>query len=359
MPTRSQSKGGPRGSGRPTEEGAHLRPPGSTARFSDPGYRSATKPQNSTTTFYIAGPLSGYLLCRQASDRGCPRLRSWQSISILDLAPSEPRPRDEKAITTMEENGSTFNQSAPSDLSAGVQKTTSAKKAASNRENAQKSTGPKTEEGKARSSANSYVHGFYSKRCFPTPQQWALDGAEFLALIKDLRQRFEPQDAFESRQIEKIAADYVLRARLMHHEQKILSFEFPFETRSSTSLPRLQANIERQIAKDIELLQDLQAERKAKCGSREAESEAGWVNESVIGSPIITEAASPQSPASDNTERAETKPTTPQQSLLDDGGVEHLSCSTGEKNAETKPKMTFMEFIDNVVLKDNSSEAAN
>ncbi len=62
-----------------------------------------------------------------------------------------------------------------------------------NRENAQKSTGPRTEEGKARSSKNATKHGFNSKEFIVADDQQE----EFASLSKSLRKQVSPLGALE------------------------------------------------------------------------------------------------------------------------------------------------------------------
>ncbi len=62
-----------------------------------------------------------------------------------------------------------------------------------NRENSQKSTGPRTDEGKARSSKNATKHGFNSKEFIVAEDQQE----EFDSLSKSLRKQVSPLGALE------------------------------------------------------------------------------------------------------------------------------------------------------------------
>ena len=62
-----------------------------------------------------------------------------------------------------------------------------------NRENAQKSTGARTEEGKARSSKNATKHGFNSREFIVGDDQQE----EFVSLSESLRQQVSPEGALE------------------------------------------------------------------------------------------------------------------------------------------------------------------
>jgi hypothetical protein len=70
---------------------------------------------------------------------------------------------------------------------------TSQKQIEANRRNAKKSTGPRTPEGKARSSRNAITHGFYS-RDLVIPGEFP---ESFEALHEGFRESFLPTDAIE------------------------------------------------------------------------------------------------------------------------------------------------------------------
>ena len=71
-----------------------------------------------------------------------------------------------------------------------------------NRENAKKSTGPRTPEGKAASSRNSLVHGMTSGKFLPP----GADPDEFFQLLDQFRARFQPFDPVEDALVERLAA---------------------------------------------------------------------------------------------------------------------------------------------------------
>jgi hypothetical protein len=73
-----------------------------------------------------------------------------------------------------------------------------------NRENAKKSTGPKTAEGKAASSKNALKHGIYSKfACIPGEDPEKLD-----ALREDLRVEHQPASLTEEILVDELAHHY-------------------------------------------------------------------------------------------------------------------------------------------------------
>lgn len=72
-----------------------------------------------------------------------------------------------------------------------------------NKANAQKSTGPKTPEGKATSSQNAIVHGLSAKRLLIEGE----DAAEFESVREQIFSEFTPESALEIQLVEKLAAD--------------------------------------------------------------------------------------------------------------------------------------------------------
>ena len=83
---------------------------------------------------------------------------------------------------------------------------------AANKLNSQKSTGPKTPEGKAKSSRNRLTHGFFS----PAALLPSEDGATFIALINDLKAEFEPATTTEEILVEKMAQAQWLTQRALN-----------------------------------------------------------------------------------------------------------------------------------------------
>ena len=77
-------------------------------------------------------------------------------------------------------------------------------RAAVNRVNAQKSTGPKSEQGKAASSQNSFKHGLYSKALLIPGE----DRADFEALRADLAAEHRPVGVTEELLVDEIAQHY-------------------------------------------------------------------------------------------------------------------------------------------------------
>src|ERR1035441_2269350 len=70
-----------------------------------------------------------------------------------------------------------------------------------NRENAKKSTGPRTAEGKAASSRNRFLHGLRANKHILLDE----DPEEFLFLLNDLFDRFQPAGDGEEKLVLRIA----------------------------------------------------------------------------------------------------------------------------------------------------------
>jgi hypothetical protein len=81
-----------------------------------------------------------------------------------------------------------------------------------NRLNAKNSTGPKTPEGKAKSSMNRLTHGFASSS-FITPEE---NGHEFIALLDDLTAEHRPMTPTEQILVEKMAQNHWLTQRALN-----------------------------------------------------------------------------------------------------------------------------------------------
>lgn len=83
--------------------------------------------------------------------------------------------------------------------------TTSSRKAAANRKNALKSTGPTTPQGKRRVAQNALRHGFFSQCLLVKHPDGKEDEGEYAAFYAALRKHYEPMDWLEELWVEKIA----------------------------------------------------------------------------------------------------------------------------------------------------------
>jgi hypothetical protein len=83
---------------------------------------------------------------------------------------------------------------------------------AANRANAQRSTGPQTDEGKAKSSMNRLTHGFASAQSIIPGE----DQEGFLALLSGLRTEYQPVTPTEEILVEKMAQTQWLTQRALN-----------------------------------------------------------------------------------------------------------------------------------------------
>ena len=97
-------------------------------------------------------------------------------------------------------------------------KTVSEKQLAANRANAQRSTGPRTPEGSARSRWNALTHGALAKAIIPFSLVPYESRQAFDELLSVLCEEFAPASAIEELLVERIAVSYWRLARLVRAE---------------------------------------------------------------------------------------------------------------------------------------------
>jgi hypothetical protein len=98
------------------------------------------------------------------------------------------------------------------------QSTASDRRAAANAANARKSTGPKTAEGKARSSRNALKHGIFCKQLLMPGE----DGGQLREIRKDYYFTLKPQNALELAMVERIVQSHWRLARCERAEKTML-----------------------------------------------------------------------------------------------------------------------------------------
>ena len=131
-----------------------------------------------------------------------------------------------------------------------------------NRANAQHSTGPKTPEGKAASSENSFKHGVYSSQLvIPGEDPAALD-----ALKADLRAEHQPVNTTEEILVNEIAEHYWRIRRYRAMEPKLFDTDDPEKlhvafTKLLPVLQRVLTAAERGLNKSLTALRQLQKDR--------------------------------------------------------------------------------------------------
>jgi hypothetical protein len=160
---------------------------------------------------------------------------------------------------------------------------TSEKQRKANRLNAQKSTGPTSPGGKARSCLNAARHGFTGQVLIMSDEDRKCYDAFCLAIVKDLR----PKGAMEIQFAHAVADDFWRRNRMKGIEEGILSFGPIFnriemnadnpqidhaarqvlavirDPKQFALLSLYGQRLDRAIEKNLTLLRKLQAERQA------------------------------------------------------------------------------------------------
>ena len=94
----------------------------------------------------------------------------------------------------------------------------SERKAAANRANAQRSTGPRTPAGKARASLNALRHGILAKAAFNLVLEGEERRAEFEAIVAGLAQEYQPRTVAEHLMVQQLAGCYWKLAKVWTFE---------------------------------------------------------------------------------------------------------------------------------------------
>ena len=187
----------------------------------------------------------------------------------------------------------------------------SEKKLQANRKNAKKSTGPKTPEGKAKSSRNALKHGLLAQQILINDDDPNEKTEDFEQLLNDLIDELKPQGSIENLLVERIAICYWRLRRVLRYEAQsirdlrqdeynpyatvIRQFSgkeadphrhiLPNETQTNL-LVRYENMIDRQLNRSMRQLQQLQSTRQSNIPPSQGGSKGG--NESNIRSSPIT-----------------------------------------------------------------------
>ncbi len=130
-----------------------------------------------------------------------------------------------------------------------------------NKQNAQHSTGPRTEPGKLASSSNAFKHGLYSKQLILPGE----DPAELDALRNDLRSEHQPGTTTEEILVNELAEHYWRLRRMRKYEARAMATGTLEELEKSLALlpiiQRTMASAERGFHKALATLRQLQKDR--------------------------------------------------------------------------------------------------
>ena len=98
--------------------------------------------------------------------------------------------------------------------------TTSPRKAAANRRNASKSTGPRTPQGKSWSRRNALKHGILASQAVIATIEGRAERKLFEATVEGLAQDFQPVGTYEQLLVQEIAACFWRKRRLLTFENR-------------------------------------------------------------------------------------------------------------------------------------------
>lgn len=193
----------------------------------------------------------------------------------------EPTPETPSGNAVLAEGGKQMlskdfeEQPTTGEGSSSTARTISDRKQAANRENAKRSTGPKTTEGKAASSRNSYKHGIFS--CNMAREE--RERSAFEAVLDAIAEHYQPVGFMEKFMVEKLTTETIRFSHLLAYEQQELHrTRDPFWGEGVDRVLRYQATINKQFFQAIEQLERLQANRREEQNSpnkRAGKSETG------------------------------------------------------------------------------------
>lgn len=144
---------------------------------------------------------------------------------------------------------------------AAPPKAVSPRKIEANRQNAQRSTGPKTPEGKTKSSQNAVSHGIFVKQFLSGAEPETIE--EVVALTAGLREHYRPAGMMEEILMQKILVESARYARILGLEQRELARENAFFNAAVDRVGRYSTSTSRALFRAIEELDRLQGARKA------------------------------------------------------------------------------------------------
>lgn len=104
------------------------------------------------------------------------------------------------------------------------------KKMTANKANAEKSTGPRTDEGKEKSSRNSIKHGLFSQKVVITDGPLKEDPEEFRNILLNLVKDTRPRNSIESMLVDRLASTFWRLRRIYTLEKKeLVKFQPEYE----------------------------------------------------------------------------------------------------------------------------------
>jgi hypothetical protein len=139
----------------------------------------------------------------------------------------------------------------------------SKRKLAANRQNAKRSSGPKTEHGKANSAKNAIKHGIYARKLFSQTEQGANELLEYENLAAQLVDHYQPIGFKEQLLVEQIYTELVRNGRILRYEEQVLSLVGAFMGPALEKVLRYSTSHSRELSRLMEELEDEQAKRQS------------------------------------------------------------------------------------------------
>jgi hypothetical protein len=185
-------------------------------------------------------------------------------------------------------------------------RTTSPRKLEANRRNAQRSTGPKTPEGKAKSSQNSVTHGIFVKKFLNGAAPETV--AEIQAVAAGIQEHYQPVGKLEEILVQKIVIETARYHRVLGFEQEFIGSPM-YVVACLDRMVRYTTSTSRALFRAIEELERIQAARKAS-----ESSDTSTIEESAT--PITQTKEDPQ--ASQGSETALSDSSKPEGAVAED-----------------------------------------
>ena len=138
----------------------------------------------------------------------------------------------------------------------------SPQKLAANRANAERSTGPRTAEGKEKSKQNSRKHGFFARQPLPTGEVGDKLWQAYRELAAGIWEYYEPVGYMEGLLTEKVITESIRLSRLLEFESQYLGQRQAFHMNGVDRILRFQSSINRQLFQAIKELERVQDKRK-------------------------------------------------------------------------------------------------
>jgi hypothetical protein len=166
-------------------------------------------------------------------------------------------------MSTEDTNDKTTPMSGPAEAApAEQQNTVSPRKREANRKNAQRSTGPKTPEGKAKSAQNAVTHGVFAKQYLSGGTRETVD--EIKKLAAGFWDHYRPVGMLEEMLVEKLCIETVRYSRVLRLEIDELARKHAFFGPGVDRVGHYGTNVNRALYRVMEELEHLQAARKAR-----------------------------------------------------------------------------------------------